>query len=58
MEGKEYIQKQNFVPETKLTMRLNYSSSKHSDKNFKQVSNSPVTEHYQMSWHLYIFMTL
>ena len=58
MEGKEYIQKQNFVPETKLMMRLNYSSSKHSDKNFMQVSNRPVTGHYQMSWHLYIFMTL
>ena len=49
MEGKEYIQKQNFVPETKLTMTLNYSSNKHSDKNFMQVTNRPVTGHYQMS---------
>ena len=54
MEGKEYIQKQNFVPGTKLMTTLNYSSSKHSDKNFMQVSNRPVTGHYQMSWHLYI----
>ena len=58
MEGKEYIQKQNFVPETKLTMRLNYSSSKHSDKNFMQVTNRPVTGHYQMSWYLYISKNL
>ena len=58
MEGKEYIQKQNFVPGTKLTMRLNYSSSKHSDKNFMQVSNRPVTGLYKMSWYLYIFMNL
>ena len=58
MEGKEYIQKQNFVPETKLTMTLNNSSSKHSDKNFMQVSNRPVTGHYRMSWYLYIFKNL